>query len=153
MPRAANKRQKPDIPGSGGDPCQLTDDSLIVRSLEIVPEGKCLCLGESLARSQPFLIFTSLLQNFSLGSHKAPEDVDLTPRGNLRRVDVQLLGQLCSLGLEMGALREELVAFLEEEAEENTEEEEEDRELKGKLEGAYSPVPGHHRPPDFEMTI
>lgn len=68
-------------------------------------------------------------------------------------MDVQLLGQLCSLGLEMGALREELVAFLEEEAEENTEEEEEDRELKGKLEGAYSPVPGHHRPPDFEMTI
>ena len=54
----------------------------------------------------------------------------------------------------MGALREELVAFLEEEAEENTEEEEEeDRELKGKLEGASSPVPGHHRPPDFEMTI
>ena len=68
-------------------------------------------------------------------------------------MDVQLLGQLCSLGLEMGALREELVAFLEEEAEENTEEEEEDRELKGKLEGASSPVPGHHRPTDFEMTI
>uniref|UniRef100_A0A8C6E9B2 Glutamate rich 4 n=1 Tax=Moschus moschiferus TaxID=68415 RepID=A0A8C6E9B2_MOSMO len=73
--------------------------------------------------------------------------------GNLRRVDVQLLGQLCSLGLEMAALREELVAFLEEEAEENAKEEEEDTELTGKLEGASSPVPGHHRPPDFEMTI
>ena len=80
-------------------------------------------------------------------------DCPFPPQGNLRRVDVQLLGQLCSLGLEMGALREELVAFLEEEAEENTEEEEEDRELIGKLEGASSPVPGHHRPPDFEMTI
>ena len=81
-------------------------------------------------------------------------DCPFPPQGNLRRVDVQLLGQLCNLGLEMGALREELVAFLEEEAEENTEEEEEeDRELKGKLEGASSPIPGHHRPPDFEMTI
>lgn len=39
MPQVANKHQKPDIPGSGGDPCQLTDDSLIVRSLEIIPEG------------------------------------------------------------------------------------------------------------------
>uniref|UniRef100_A0A8C6EBE4 Uncharacterized protein n=1 Tax=Moschus moschiferus TaxID=68415 RepID=A0A8C6EBE4_MOSMO len=29
-----------------------------------------------------FLIFTSLLQNFSLGSPKAPEDTDLTPRVN-----------------------------------------------------------------------
>ncbi|XP_057568950.1 glutamate-rich protein 4 [Hippopotamus amphibius kiboko] len=73
--------------------------------------------------------------------------------GNLRRVDVQLLHQLCSLGLEMGALREELVTFLEEEAEESTEEEEEDRELEGKQEGASGPAPGHHRLPDFEMTI
>ncbi|EPY77314.1 glutamate-rich protein 4 isoform X1 [Camelus ferus] len=70
--------------------------------------------------------------------------------GNLRRVDVQLLGQLCSLGLEMGALREELVTFLEEEEEESIEEE--DRELEGKQEGASSPAPGR-RLPDFEMTI
>ena len=40
MPRVANKHQKPDIPWSGGDPCQFTDDSLIVRSLEIIPEGE-----------------------------------------------------------------------------------------------------------------
>ncbi|XP_032341872.1 glutamate-rich protein 4 isoform X2 [Camelus ferus] len=71
-------------------------------------------------------------------------------KGNLRRVDVQLLGQLCSLGLEMGALREELVTFLEEEEEESIEEE--DRELEGKQEGASSPAPGR-RLPDFEMTI
>uniref|UniRef100_A0A8C3YDU5 Glutamate rich 4 n=1 Tax=Catagonus wagneri TaxID=51154 RepID=A0A8C3YDU5_9CETA len=70
--------------------------------------------------------------------------------GNLRRADVQLLGQLCSLGLEMGALRAELVAFLEEEAEESTEEEE-DRELERKQKGLQS-SPGR-RLPDFEMTI
>ncbi|CAI9161578.1 unnamed protein product [Rangifer tarandus platyrhynchus] len=44
--------------------------------------GKRLCLGESLARSELFLFLTSLLQNFSLGSPKAPEDIDLTPREN-----------------------------------------------------------------------
>ena len=65
------------------------------------------------------------------------------PQVNLRLVDVQLLGQLCSLGLEMGALQEELITFLEEE---------EDRELEGKQEGACGPAPGH-RLPDFEMTI
>uniref|UniRef100_A0A8D2DUR5 Glutamate rich 4 n=1 Tax=Sciurus vulgaris TaxID=55149 RepID=A0A8D2DUR5_SCIVU len=75
--------------------------------------------------------------------------------GNLRRVDVQLLSQLCSLGLEMGALREELVAILEEEEEESTsEEEEKEEEPQGKQEeghlGTACPVP---RLPDFEMTI
>ncbi|XP_070306927.1 cytochrome P450 2B4-like [Odocoileus virginianus] len=44
--------------------------------------GKRLCLGESLARSELFLFLASLLQNFSLGSPKAPEDIDLTPREN-----------------------------------------------------------------------
>uniref|UniRef100_A0A4W2E3R4 Cytochrome P450 2B4-like n=1 Tax=Bos indicus x Bos taurus TaxID=30522 RepID=A0A4W2E3R4_BOBOX len=44
--------------------------------------GKRLCLGESLARSELFLFLTTLLQNFSLGSPKAPEDIDLTPREN-----------------------------------------------------------------------
>ncbi|XP_059939028.1 LOW QUALITY PROTEIN: glutamate-rich protein 4 [Mesoplodon densirostris] len=62
---------------------------------------------------------------------------------NLRLVDVQLLGQLCSLGLEMGALQEELIIFLEEE---------EDIQLEGKQEGACGPAPDH-RLPDFEMTI
>ncbi|XP_055992772.1 glutamate-rich protein 4 [Sorex fumeus] len=77
--------------------------------------------------------------------------------GNLRRVDVQLLGQLCSLGLELKALREEL-AFLEEEEEEELieeeiEEEDEDPENqeKGPLEVPCS-VPSY-RLPDFEMTI
>ncbi|XP_045702827.1 glutamate-rich protein 4 [Phyllostomus hastatus] len=76
--------------------------------------------------------------------------------GNLRRVDVQLLGQLCSLGLEMGVLQEELAAFLEEEDEETLKEEEEDEEPEGKQEegclGVPCPVPGY-RLPDFEMTI
>ncbi|XP_044786613.2 cytochrome P450 2B4-like isoform X2 [Bubalus bubalis] len=44
--------------------------------------GKRLCLGESLARSELFLFLTTLLQNFSLGSPKAPEDIDLSPREN-----------------------------------------------------------------------
>lgn len=73
---------------------------------------------------------------------------------NLRRVDVQLLGQLCSLGLEMGALREELVTFLEEEEEE--EKDEEDEEPSGKPEegqvGASCSASSLGLP-DFEMTI
>lgn len=72
-------------------------------------------------------------------------------------MDVQLLGQLCSLGLEMAVLREELVAFLEEEEKEIfMEEEEEDEEPEGKQEevhlGVSCPASGH-RLPDFEMTI
>lgn len=75
---------------------------------------------------------------------------------NLRRVDIQLLGQLCSLGLEMGALREELVTFLEEEEEDIIEEEEEDEELERKQEEGHL---GASCPalclclPDFEMII
>ncbi|XP_020042563.1 glutamate-rich protein 4 [Castor canadensis] len=73
---------------------------------------------------------------------------------NLRRMDVQLLGQLCSLGLEMGALREELTTVLEEEEEEEEScPEEEDEEPQAKQEegplGSFS----LGRPPDFEMTI
>uniref|UniRef100_A0A452R3G0 Cytochrome P450 family 2 subfamily B member 6 n=1 Tax=Ursus americanus TaxID=9643 RepID=A0A452R3G0_URSAM len=44
--------------------------------------GKRLCLGESLARSELFLILTSVLQNFTLGSPKALEDIDITSRRN-----------------------------------------------------------------------
>lgn len=75
--------------------------------------------------------------------------------GNLRRVDVQLLGQLCDLGLEIRALREELVAFLEEE-EEIIEEEKEDEELEGMQEEGHlgGSCPAQClRLPDFEMTI
>ncbi|XP_031240090.1 glutamate-rich protein 4 [Mastomys coucha] len=82
--------------------------------------------------------------------------------GNLRRVDVQLLGQLCDLGLEIGTLREELATILEEEEEEEEEEEheeeksyvEEDKGQEGKQEEEHSgsPYPSQ-RLPDFEMTI
>ncbi|XP_012668368.1 glutamate-rich protein 4 [Otolemur garnettii] len=81
--------------------------------------------------------------------------------GNLRQVDMQLLGQLCSLGLQMKALREDLVTILEEEEasweeeeEESCEEEEEDKDPQRKQEeehsGASCLALG---PPDFEMTI
>ncbi|KAI2591235.1 glutamate rich 4 [Homo sapiens] len=72
--------------------------------------------------------------------------------GNLRRVDVQLLGQLCSLGLEMGALREELVTILEEE-EESSKEEEEDQEPQRKQEEEHLEACPAPHPPDFEMMI
>ncbi|XP_034495580.1 glutamate-rich protein 4 [Ailuropoda melanoleuca] len=66
--------------------------------------------------------------------------------GHLRQVDVQLLGQLCSLGLEMEALREEMVTFLEEE------EEPEGKREEGHL--AVSCSAPHHPLADFfEMTI
>ncbi|XP_029781311.1 glutamate-rich protein 4 isoform X2 [Suricata suricatta] len=72
----------------------------------------------------------------------------------LRQVDIQLLGQLCSLGLELRALREDLVTILEEEEESLEEEEEEEEEGKqdeGHVEG-FCWAPGHQLP-DFEMTI
>uniref|UniRef100_A0A8C2UKJ5 Glutamate rich 4 n=2 Tax=Chinchilla lanigera TaxID=34839 RepID=A0A8C2UKJ5_CHILA len=71
--------------------------------------------------------------------------------GNLRRVDVQLLGQLCSLGLEMGALREELVTFLEEEEVESVDSEEEPQEKQE--EEQLGPSRPASCLPDFEMTI
>ncbi|XP_028637780.1 glutamate-rich protein 4 [Grammomys surdaster] len=94
--------------------------------------------------------------------------------GNLRRVDVQLLGQLCDLGLEMGTLREELVTILEEEEDEEEEEEQEKVEEEEEEEKSYrgrscvkenkgsqgKQKEGHsgrsypaQRLPDFEMTI
>uniref|UniRef100_F6VZR1 Glutamate rich 4 n=1 Tax=Callithrix jacchus TaxID=9483 RepID=F6VZR1_CALJA len=72
--------------------------------------------------------------------------------GNLRQMDVQLLGQLCRLGLEMGALREELVTMLEEE-EESSEEEEEDEEPQRKQEEEHLEACPAPQLPDFEMTI
>ncbi|KAK2088543.1 Glutamate-rich protein 4 [Saguinus oedipus] len=74
--------------------------------------------------------------------------------GNLRQMDVQLLGQLCRLGLEMGALREELVTMLdEEEEEESGEEEEEDKEPQRKQEEEHLEACPAPQLPDFEMTI
>ncbi|XP_032747901.1 cytochrome P450 2B12 [Rattus rattus] len=41
--------------------------------------GKRMCLGESIARNELFIFFTVILQNFTLASPVAPEDIDLTP--------------------------------------------------------------------------
>lgn len=48
----------------------------------LTPSGRRFCLGESLARSELFLFLTSVLQNFTLRSPKALEDIDITPRRN-----------------------------------------------------------------------
>ncbi|XP_031241663.1 cytochrome P450 2B1 [Mastomys coucha] len=42
--------------------------------------GKRNCLGESVSRNELFLFFITILQNFSLASHVAPKDIDLTPK-------------------------------------------------------------------------
>ncbi|XP_003462069.2 cytochrome P450 2B4 [Cavia porcellus] len=42
--------------------------------------GKRICLGEGVARAELFLFFTTILQNFSIASPVAPEDIDLTPK-------------------------------------------------------------------------
>ncbi|XP_077888148.1 cytochrome P450 2B1-like [Ictidomys tridecemlineatus] len=42
--------------------------------------GKRICLGEGIARNELFLFFTTILQNFSVASLVAPEDIDLTPK-------------------------------------------------------------------------
>lgn len=42
--------------------------------------GKRICLGEGIARNELFLFFTTILQNFSVSSHVAPKDIDLTPK-------------------------------------------------------------------------
>ncbi|PNJ19143.1 glutamate-rich protein 4 [Pongo pygmaeus] len=72
--------------------------------------------------------------------------------GKLHLTDVQLLGQLCSLGLEMGALREELVTILEEEEESSKEEEEDQQPQRKQEEEHLEACPAPH-PPDFEMMI
>lgn len=45
-----------------------------------VPTGKRICLGEGIARNELFLFFTTILQNFSVSSHLAPKDIDLTAK-------------------------------------------------------------------------
>uniref|UniRef100_A0A2I3SKD3 Cytochrome P450 family 2 subfamily B member 6 n=1 Tax=Pan troglodytes TaxID=9598 RepID=A0A2I3SKD3_PANTR len=42
--------------------------------------GKRICLGEGITRAELFLFFTTILQNFSVASPVAPEDIDLTPQ-------------------------------------------------------------------------
>lgn len=43
-----------------------------------VPSGTRICLGEGIARSELFLFFTTILQNFSVSSPVAPKDIDIT---------------------------------------------------------------------------
>ncbi|XP_004694193.1 PREDICTED: cytochrome P450 2B11-like [Condylura cristata] len=42
--------------------------------------GKRVCLGEGIARTELFLFFTTILQNFTVDGPVAPEDIDLTPK-------------------------------------------------------------------------
>nr|XP_045235509.1 cytochrome P450 2B6 isoform X2 [Macaca fascicularis] len=42
--------------------------------------GRRMCLGEGIARNELFLFFTTILQNFSVASPVALEDIDLTPQ-------------------------------------------------------------------------
>uniref|UniRef100_A0A8C4YA93 Uncharacterized protein n=1 Tax=Gopherus evgoodei TaxID=1825980 RepID=A0A8C4YA93_9SAUR len=44
--------------------------------------GKRVCLGEGLARMELFLVFTSVLQHFTLQSPIDPQDIDLTPKAS-----------------------------------------------------------------------
>lgn len=60
----------------------LDADGALKRSEGFMPFslGKRICLGEGIARTELFLFFTTILQNFSIASPVPPEDIDLTPR-------------------------------------------------------------------------
>lgn len=47
-----------------------------------VPLGKRVCLGEGLARMELFLVFTSVLQHFTLQSPVDPQEIDLAPKAS-----------------------------------------------------------------------
>ncbi|XP_032751892.1 cytochrome P450 2B3 [Rattus rattus] len=42
--------------------------------------GKRMCLGEGIARSELFLFFTTILQNYSVSSPEDPKTIDMTPK-------------------------------------------------------------------------
>ncbi|XP_038937751.1 cytochrome P450 2B2 isoform X1 [Rattus norvegicus] len=60
----------------------LDADGTLKKSEAFMPfsTGKRICLGEGIARNELFLFFTTILQNFSVSSHLAPKDIDLTPK-------------------------------------------------------------------------
>ncbi|XP_004648669.1 cytochrome P450 2B4-like [Octodon degus] len=63
------------------DPSSPRDliDTFLIR-MDKVRLGKRICLGEGIARAELFLFFTTILQNFSITSPVAPEDIDYTPQ-------------------------------------------------------------------------
>ncbi|XP_029427604.1 cytochrome P450 2F3-like [Rhinatrema bivittatum] len=74
------------------DPQNFLDDKVCLKKKDaFMPfsSGKRICLGESLARMELFLYFTTILQNFQLKPLVSPEKIDLTPQcsglGNVPR--------------------------------------------------------------------
>uniref|UniRef100_A0A8C5R4M3 unspecific monooxygenase n=1 Tax=Leptobrachium leishanense TaxID=445787 RepID=A0A8C5R4M3_9ANUR len=59
----------------------LDDEGKFCRNDAFMPfsSGKRICVGEGLARMELFLFFCTILQNFTLKSMEAPEDIDLSP--------------------------------------------------------------------------
>ncbi|XP_063287211.1 cytochrome P450 2G1-like isoform X2 [Pelobates fuscus] len=59
----------------------LDSDGKFCKNDGFVPfsSGKRICLGEGLARMELFLVFTTILQNFTLRSMVATEEIDLSP--------------------------------------------------------------------------
>ncbi|XP_032747895.1 cytochrome P450 2B1-like [Rattus rattus] len=63
--------------------------------------GKRVCLGESIARNELFLFFTTILQNFSVSSPVSPKDIDLTPKES-GFAKIPPTYQICFLSRQLG---------------------------------------------------